>query len=65
MQPEFRCNKVVTLEVIYPGTQLKFWYFVLLGFYSLALNLSIMSHLTLLLVRLSFPQNVHFGESRP
>ena len=46
MQPEFRCNKVVTLEVIYPGTQLKFWYFVLLGFYSLALNLSIMSHLS-------------------
>ena len=46
MQPEFRCNKVVTLEVIYLGTQLKFWYFVLWGFYSLALNLSIMSHLS-------------------
>ena len=46
MQPEFRCNKVVTLEVIYLGTQLEFWYFVLWGFYSLALNLSIMSHLS-------------------
>ena len=46
MQPEFRCNKVVTLEVTYLGTQLEFWYFVLLGFYSLALNLSILSHLS-------------------
>ena len=45
MQPEFRCNMVVTLEVIYLGTQLEFWYFVLWGFYSLALNLSIVSHL--------------------
>ena len=46
MQPEFRRIKVVTLEVTYLGTQLKFWYFVLWGFYSLALNLSIMSHLS-------------------
>ena len=46
MQPEFRRTKVVTLEVTYLGTQLKFWYFCTLEFYSLALNLSIMSHLS-------------------
>ena len=39
------CILVVTLEVTYLGTQLKFWYFCTLEFYSLALNLSILSHL--------------------
>ena len=38
------CILVVTLEVTYLGTQLKFWYFCTLEVYSLALNLSIMAH---------------------
>ena len=38
------CTLVVTLEVTYLGTQLKFWYVVFWRFLPAVLNLSIMSY---------------------